>query len=971
MPLAMIAAGQRVMNLRSLTTSDGLSQNSVNQILQGSDGYIWFATQDGLNRYNGYEFEVFRPDPEDSFSVSDNFIIQMLEDSLGRIWLSTRSGINVLDVKHNRFHKLVDKRANTFPQKYYLRKYDGFVYWLEAGLDSTTICRLPETFALTSANQPLTTEVEVISKLPEGFFFYFNDGSQFYALGKDAIYELNSDKIYQTICDTGGGIQHWDYLQVSDSTFLLPGTNHVQMFDRMNLSVEHFGEVGAVSFELTRNGYLMGTKDGLRFFHPESQALEPVLTVPHRLNNTTVHDIFTDCFGQVWLGTANKGVFVYDPKWDVFELGYSEGEIVWGVAERPGYFYFATQNGLFEYSKDHKSVSGKYFVNRKITAVFVDSAGTLWVGTADGDVLKQIDRGDTIVQVYDFGVNQPAISDFIEDQLGNIWVGAHGGLIKMRPDGQIRVLSNETDEYFYVMDLYEDHDGNVWVGTNRGLNYFTPSEKFVLIPYIKGDPKSINFYFASAIQQDHQGQIWVGTYGGGLSRLNADSTFTHFTEKEGLSNNVIHAMLSDDYGNLWFVSNGGLTFFDTDSLTIKNYDQNNGIVTQDFSLSGGYKFIDGRLGFGNINGLMTFHADSVSRLVSSPELKWEGLSINYNQVIGKSVDSASRVDLYYEDRVFSLRLAALKFDDPADVSYQYKLDGFDLEWVDLDPNTRLISYSSLPFDRYELLVKAYSKKNLFNPVLRSLSIMVHPPFWLTWWFLTFIIASMLGAGIGIVYYLSRKNLKKRLAELETKERVQRERERISRDLHDSVGTHFAYIISRLDFLYLGWDQNHVPDKKDYLNKLSDFARSGMKMLRETIWALSEEQLDASSLKLKIDDYLKLCFANHRTTYSFRFEVSSEKVKAALALNTFRIIQETVSNALKHSEAKKIGIIFQIRSQKLRLEISDDGRGFDVAEAQKMEDHYGIENLKKRADELDAEIDIQSGAGGTRILVFTK
>ncbi|MEQ8474260.1 MAG: two-component regulator propeller domain-containing protein [Marinoscillum sp.] len=971
LPLAMIAVGQKVMNLKSLTTTDGLSQNSVNQILQGSDGYIWLATQDGLNRFNGYEFEVFRPDPEDSFSVSDNFIIQMFEDSLGRIWISTRSGINVFDVKQNRFHKLVDERPDSYPQKYFLRRYHGFIYWLEASLDSPTICRLPETFLLNQANHSVTKEVEEVQILPKGFYFYFQNGGELYALGENAIYQVNSEKIHQSTCSAGGDIQYWDYLQLSDSTYMLPGSSHLQLFDPVSLSVKNIGNVGAVSFEKTRDGNLVGTNDGLYLFQSGNNEIQPVTTLPHRLTNTTVHDIFTDTFGQIWLGTANKGVFIYDPKWEAFELGYSEGEIVWGVAERSDFLYVATQNGLYEYRKDQKNVTNKYFLKEKITAVFVDSTGALWVGTSDGEVLKQIGRETAIASVFDFGINQSAVSDFIEDKSGNIWVGAHGGLYKVNPDGHARKLSSETDEYFYVMDLYEDDSGNVWVGTNQGLSYFTPSERLVQIPYVKGDPKSINFYFASAIQQDDQGNIWVGTYGGGISRLNPDSTFTHFTEKEGLSNNVIHAMVSDDMGGLWFVSNGGLTYFDTDALIIKNYDQNNGIGVQDFALSGGHKFADGKIGFGSINGLLTFYADSVLKLIASPDLKWEGLSVNYKPIIAKSLDSAQRIDLYYEDRVFSLNLAALKFDDPSDVSYQYKLDGFNLDWVDLDPNARLISYSSLPFDHYELLVKASSKKNLFDPVLRSLTIVVHPPYWLTWWFISITVVMALGAGAGLVYYLSRRKLKLRLAELETRERVQRERERISRDLHDSVGTHFAYIISRLDFLYLGWDQDHVPDKKDYLNKLSDFARSGMKMLRETIWALSEEQLDANSLKLKIDDYLKLCFANLRTNYSFKFDVSSDKVKAALALNTFRIIQETVSNALKHADAKNIAISFHLDAQKLRLEISDDGKGFNVGEAQKMEDHYGLENLEKRANELAAQIQVQSGPGGTRILVFTK
>ena len=160
----------------------------------------------------------------------------------------------------------------------------------------------------------------------------------------------------------------------------------------------------------------------------------------------------------------------------------------------------------------------------------------------------------------------------------------------------------------------------------------------------------------------------------------------------------------------------------------------------------------------------------------------------------------------------------------------------------------------------------------------------------------------------------------------------------------------------------------MSDKKNYLENITDFARSGMRMLRETIWALNEEHVSPASLKAKIDDYLKLCFANATTKYDFSFSITNGSVNAIVALNTFRIIQEAVSNGLKHAEARQINILVEISDDGFRLEITDDGIGFDIAEGEDKENHYGIRNMQKRAKEIDAELSISSTGKGTKLLV---
>ncbi|MEQ8580884.1 MAG: two-component regulator propeller domain-containing protein [Marinoscillum sp.] len=970
MVLAFSTMGQDVIKFRSLSTADGLSQNSVNQILQDSRGYIWLATQDGLNRYNGYEFEIFRPDVEDSFSLADNFIIQMLEDDQYRLWLSTRAGIHVFDIENRRFHKLIDTIPGRIVQKYHLRKHDGFVYWKNTDTVNS-ISRMPMNVTLTKANNSLQEYSEQIHLAQEYIYQYVVGDSGLIVLSKGNIlipgYGLRGS---ETDMD-GVGAQSWDYQPVGDSVLLLPGVDKIISIHQLKGKIKSINTgFSAMCFVPANEDYWVGTKTGLYSYDVYAEKTSKVSTNPS-FQNTTIHDLTKDCFGQYWMGTANRGVFIYDPKWAQFQYLNSNGHIVWGYAEQGAYAYQATQNGIYVIDTATRTVVRHLLKGQKVTAIYVDSLGTLWVGTANGEIYSQA-YNQLKLEAYTKVLDQhSSITGFRLDRQGNFWVASHADLVMVSPNGTIHSVEEQSKSFLYVMDLFEDRAGNIWVGLQDGVGYVKPTGQYVHIAHTKGDPRSPNFSFSSTVLEDSRGTIWVGTYGGGISRLNADSTFTHFTEKNGLSNNVIHAMEVDDQDRLWMVSNGGLSMFDTKSQTFKNYSNSNGLRSQDFALGASYHFADGRLGFGTVDGLLVFNPNRVDTLFSQPILKWERLLINYDRVLDHSLDGLKQIDLYYGDRVFSLGFAALKYDDPHDVTYKYTLEGFDEEWVDVSPQSRMVTYSSLPFGSYEFKVKACSGKGLFQPITRALVIVVHPPFWLTWWFVLLMLLTGLGLGTGLVYYLSRRKLKLRLAELETREKIQQERERISRDLHDSVGTHFAYIISRLDFLYLGWEGAHVTDKKAYLGKLSDFARSGMKMLRETIWALNEEQVSATSLKLKIDDYLKLCFTDQRTSYKFLFTSVENKVNATIALNTFRVIQEAVSNALKHAEASHLEISLNIDSYKLVLSVMDDGKGFDMGVVGEQEGHYGLQNLKKRADELNAEFSLISDGAGTKILITSK
>ena len=963
-----MAFAQEPMLLRSITTNDGLSQNSVNQILLDSDGYLWFGTQDGLNRYNGYEFEIFRPDPDDSLSISDNFIIQMVEDPQGRLWISTRAGINVMNREEGVFHKIITK-THAYPQPYALKKHGDHIFFrgFPRSDDVQSLWAIDINYSFDHAN----SYVEDIGKVvdTEGFDFYqfFYDENELWLVGREGIKKSGSDTIYSLQAPVTVYSYQWQIKKLAENTFLLSEVNAGFVFNTKTKTITIIEELHPITYlEENSTRMLVGADDGLYRINTENWEVSGVETTPYELDNTIIHHLQKDQFGQIWIGTANKGVFVHYPDWTQFRYLEANNQIVWSSTHSNEAFWLGTDDGVFQC--DNEVLVPKWLKGHKTTALrAIDDR--IWMGTSEGLVFYS-EKGGPLQKVSIPDLYFGATTEFLKTSSGDLFIGHHNALTQITKSGDTIDLGTKHDQDFYVIDLYEDRRKNVWIGSNFGCYYLDADGKLTYLPYEAKNPLSVNFNFVSGFAEDDQGMMWIATYGGGLSRLNEDSTFTHFTEKNGLGNNVIHGMVKDDRERLWLTTNDGLSVFNLNTQEFTNYTRDFGLRSPNFAMGSAEKFSDGQVAFGSVDGLLLFDPDRVRPYRQAPDLKWESIAIDYQEVMTKEADQLKLIEIFPGDQVFSLTFAALKYESTPDVIYHHQLEGFDDEWVPIDARTRTITYSSLPYEAFNLRVRASSVNNHFEPTYRSIQVVVHPPFYLKTWFILLAGLILIGSISLLVYYFSRRKLKRKLEILETKQKIQQERERISRDLHDSVGTHFAYIISRLDFLYLGWTKENIPDKKAYLGHLSEFARSGMKMLRETIWALNKEEVNAISLRHKIDDYLKLCLNGHDIRYQLHFDSEVPQINSTLALNSFRVIQEAVSNSIKHAQADQIKIEWMMDEKQMKLIVSDNGVGFDVDEKKQMNGHYGLGNLEKRAKEMDAEIKITSGANGTSVIIET-
>lgn len=965
------AFSQDPLRVRSLSTLDGLSQNSITQILEDEDGYIWLSTQDGLNRYNGYDFRSFRPDPDDPFSLGDNFVIQMILGPDGRLWLNTREGISVYDKVTGRFYKIVKPPQNPVRQFYQMQKVGDRIYVIDY-YDNFKIQSIPVAQAFSNPYTVIDSIANQESPNIESPLVLFETYNDFWILGLNeglrvsdgARFPIPDSTFFYTSAET------WDHEQISEDQVLISHPNKLILLHTDRPWIEVLSDsIGVFSFQPFGRSVIIGTNQGLKLFDPITHRLSEVTIEGQSFETSIIHHLFQDSFGQLWIGTANQGAFIHQPNTREFiylkNNALSDQQlVVWDALKIQNTWYLGTDVGLMVFEEN--TYNRTLLEGRKILSLAFASSKTLYAGAQNGDLFELDLPGMSLRKVSET-THSPVTSLLINDQ--GLMIGTHKGLGTFR-NGYFQLVDSDRvlHPQTYIFELFVDKGGRLWVATAAGVYYRSKKGEIISIPYKKGDPRSMNFNFVSGFAEDVNGALWMATYGGGVSRMNEDSTFTHFTEKDGLPNNVIHAICSDDQGFLWLTSNGGLTRFDPLSYETLTFTTLEGLKSNNFAISAITK-ADSTVAVGTTNGLLLFSPNKVRPLSSPPRILWEDIRINYRPMqVGQPVNSLHEVRLNPGDKVISLELSGIKLDHPSDVQYAHQLEGFSPTWVPLSQGSRIISYSSLPYGTYQLHVRASSQNRHFAPIERVLTIKVVTPFWFTWWFIALTQVLIVALVIGAVFYFSRRNLKRRLRELETEARIQAERHRISQDLHDSVGTHFAYIISKLDYLFLSWGKEDViQDKKSYLQSLSDFARSGMRLLRETIWALDAPHVSSLSLKSKIGDYLKFCLTDSSLQYTFDFTSSQESLLSSEALHCFRIIQEAVSNSLKHACAKTLSVTVRIFPAGFEVVIADDGKGFSQ-KAAKVEETYGLKSMKKRCEELGASLEIESG-NGTKIRVL--
>ncbi len=731
-----------------LTTADGLSQSSVTCILQDKSGFMWFGTQDGLNRFDGYNFKVFKNNPGDSSSLKNNFIFSIIEDESGKLYIETQGGD---------FHRYIP-RSESF------QTISDDQIDFEKAKVSTVGALLYE-----------SNGIKWIGGLSKGTGLERIDTKS----GERKVYKhnpadpssLSDDKVYSIFRDRSGNL--WV------GTF-----NGLDRFDEQTGKFLHYrnnqNDPTSISdnwvwpiFEDTRGYLWVGTvRGGLCVFDPASNSFynyKNDVSDPTSINDNFIFSIYEDRGGVMWVGTNLNGInyfnlstqsfehFNHDPK---NKNSLSDDVVFSLLADTKGNYWIGTKSGgLNKFNYDKKTFT-HYLENpqnpngllsNSIQSLLEDKTGNIWIGTYSSGLNSLNPKTGVFARHTNNPSDSTSLSDdriysLVEDKKGNIWIGTYGGGLnkldrstgkfsryQFDENGSTSISSNAT------WSLALDDDGNLWIGTfGGGVNVLNlQNQTFTYFKNNPDDSTSIADDNIIRVFKDSKGNMWVGTTKGLCRYLKETNSFKNYNEENGLANNFVYGILEGINGNLWISTNNGLSKFNPVKETFKNYYAQDGLQGNEFNQNAFAKDNKtGRLLFGGPNGINVFNPDKVRGNTFVPPVVYTNY-IRYNSddeegkpIFEKGVSVRDSILVTYKDNIVTFQFAALSYYNSSDNQYRYKLEGFNENWIQLGDN-HTITFTNLSPGDYKLIVTGSNNDGLWNDEGKFLFIEVLPPWWRT------------------------------------------------------------------------------------------------------------------------------------------------------------------------------------------------------------------------------------------------
>jgi diguanylate cyclase (GGDEF)-like protein len=786
------AHAARAMWFENLSLDQGLSQSTVLATYQDSEGFMWFGTENGLNRYDGYAFKHYERDPHVAGSLHDDFIWAIAEDLNRNLWLGTDGGgLARWDRSSDRFTAF--------------RHVDG---------DPRTISDNKVRALAIDAHGKLwigmtTKGVDQIDPTTGAVLARFrHDPANEESLSSDEVYALRVDSMGGIWVGTNGGLNR-----------LEPGTGIVRRWrhdpqDPTSLSDDRIRAVfedatGTIWVGTHKAGLNRLRSDGAGFDRFRHDPAQPGSNVDDR-----VRAILEDSSDRLWIATEgglelmdrDAGTFTHYTHDPADTNSLADSRVVSLYQDRSGVLWIGTRSaGISKWNPNAWSF-GHYKPDPRsepqeaanVTSFTEDARGRLWVGSFGGGVLVY-DRATGTQQRHRHDpANEASLSDdrvmaLLTDQRGDVWAGTMGsGLDRLDADGRVqkRYRSEAADPQSLsadaIMALFEASNGDIWVGTfGGGVSRYDPAtDRFVRYPSDPDDESMLGSPRATSFAEDARGSIWVGTDGGGLNLLDATNgrwrrfhhdpndehslssdtvyslyvdpagnlwagtragldrlveqedgsvRFKHLSEEDGLANDVVYGIQSDDSGDLWLSTNHGLSRYNPRNGWIKSYHRSNGLQAEEFNFGAHRRNRSGELLFGGPNGFNAFMPSELALNLQPPPVVLTAVDkLNTPLATDVPYHHLQQLDLGFNDDVVTFEFAALDYTAPESNSYAYMLEGFDADWIEAGKRRR-VTYTNLDRGDYVFRVKASNSDGVWNTAGLSLPITVAPAPWETWW----------------------------------------------------------------------------------------------------------------------------------------------------------------------------------------------------------------------------------------------
>ena len=947
------------------TADNGLPQNSVREIVQTQDGYLWFTTFDGLVRFDGVRFTVFNK--SNSPGLATNRFVSLFEDRNGDVWAGLETG-EVVRRQQGRFTTY--GQAQGLPNDVFPRLTDDghgnvAIYYLqfkanELGKVYTQLSlrayrlsgdkfQAAEDVSYTFVMPPILPDEAnklTLGKLVEGDYWVFT-----------------SRRVIRLL--KGGGSQ------VYSERSGLPGTQPALVWGK-----EH--PLQAVSHDADGRVWLTDLKSG------QSQLLSLQM-----LEGFEAFSGYADHEGNYWFSTNNSGLFRARRQTvtpfgkeqglnfsEIYPLVESRDGSLWIGAYGPGVFNL--KNGAFTQYRSPEQKTLDAFTGFS-SSLYEDRAGQLWVNGIWNLVEGRFVSGPWTKALIDQRIG--FIWTMTEDRAGAYWFGADSGVLRYMNGSLTKYTTNEGLAGNDTKVIIEDGRGGLWLGSYGGLTRYKDG-KFTAWTVKDGLPGNT----IRSLKQDGDGTLWIGTYDSGLGRFK-DGRFTRYTTKDGLFDNGVFQILEDDSGWLWMSCNRGiyrvreeeLNEFANGKLTTINclaYNKNDGMPSTECNggrWPAGVKTRDGKLWFPTMGGLAMIDPANIKANSTPPPVVIEGMRVNNEPVPFDAWDSAihnpqSAIRILPGQDNFEIQYAALSFINSENLRFKYKLEGADHDWV--DAGTRRTAYfSHLAPGAYTFRLMAANADGVWNTTGASLRITVVPPFWRTWWFIALVALGIAAMMVMIWKYRVAQLQRVQFAQAAFARQLiasqEAERKRIASELHDSLGQ--SLVIIR-NWAMLGASQlkDDAPAREE-LDEINTIASRTINEVREIAYNLGPYHLERLGFENSIKDMANRVAQASGIAITTELEALDGALSSESQMSLYRVAQEALNNVVKHSRATKTHLVLKRESAGVRLSIVDNGQGFDPQTAKTSETlgavrpGLGLNGMAERVRLLGGALTIRSNA----------
>lgn len=1008
------AQPEKKLQFNHLSDEHGLSQTVFRDILQDRKGYMWFATQSGLLRYDGYSFTTFQNDPFNKNSPS-SYSNVLREDRAGNIWVGG-DGLSKYDPHTAKFTTWRHDNKNKYSLlsddirclitdkegKLWIATDKGLCSYDSASGKFISLSDIipHDTLCNQDIRDLLVDRDDLLWIGTENGINIFDPRHKKLRLFEpaDRNYAAMTRTVECMLQDDAGDIwiSFWD--------------NRIYRYKPSTGATESYRHSAADPYSLRLNLVSTMTEDnhhnlwmgmsfgGISVYQPAKNSFRNYRADAndlHSLSTNQVIRLFQDQGKTLWIGTAGAGLNSCYPeqnKFRIYQNWDKDYTTHWPISlykDHSGKIYMTTHGtGLQEFDP----ATGK-FISYNIVlphdslsfgnvcfGTLEASDGNLWmVSYAEG--LHKFDRKTRKLITIHTTLNNPGTgfhnqaNCIVEDSDKRFWIGTNYGLkcydLKTKIFSGFEKIYRDTNLLSSdgIVNLHLDNEGILWIaGEEGGMTLFnTKTGEIKIFKHDDNNPHSISSNDINYFYDDGKGLVWVGTTGG-LNRFDKRTEqFVAYTIKEGLPDNSIKGILADDQGNLWLSSNKGICRFTppssrNDAAVCRNYNRGDGLPGDEYDYNTCVKGDDGTLYFASNAGLVAFKPAELKDNDYIPPVVITDFSV-FNKSIAPNdatgilklpADETKEITLSYKQNDLSFSFSALSYVHPEKNRYAYMLEGYDKEWIYTDATRRVANYTNLDPATYTFKVKGSNNDGLWNETPVEIKLIITPPWWQTLWFK---LLCVLAAGLTLYAIYNNRMRKAR--------DIRRIRNKIASDLHDDLGATLSSI-SIMSELVNQQVKDQSPQASSLLEKIGSSSRNMIESVNDMVWAINPQNDSFENIIKRMRNFASEILSAKDIAFHFDFDKNllESKLKMEMRRNFYLIFKEAVNNVAKYSRAANAFVMIWSRENNLKMTIRDDGSGFEM---NNVKAGNGLINMQQRAEIMKARFNLESIPGKGTII----